>query len=145
MEDAVFYNADHAGWLHKQGHFNKEFKLRFFVLRGAVLTYHEDLAAARRGRAKGTVTVTGSVRHLRPREAELPASHGESLAFHSPRKKVGLTSVGFKTSLFQCFPRQTFVPVIASNHTVLLSQDIFLHFGHFRPPSVSFSYSPIVV
>ena len=58
------------------------------------------------------------------------------LGSHSPRKKVGLTSVGFKTSLFQCFPTQTFVPVIASNHTALLSQDIFLHFGHFRPPTV---------
>ena len=49
------------------------------------------------------------------------------LAFPYPRKKVGLTSVGFKTRLFQCFPRQTFVLVIASNHTVL-SQNIFLHF-----------------
>merc|ERR1712192_166402 len=62
------------------------------------------------------------------------------LAFHSPRKKVGLTSFGFKTRLFQCFPRQTFVPVIASNHTVLLSQDIFLHFGHFSLSSQCFSF-----
>ena len=62
------------------------------------------------------------------------------LAFHSPRKKVGLTSVGFKTCLFQCFPRQTFVPVIASNHTVLLSQDTFLHFFGHLSPSQCFSF-----
>ena len=73
--------GDHSGFLHKRGHMNTAFRRRFFVLRGASLTYHENEQAASRGRSRGSVTVC-SVRHLRTGEAEplvqddgLPASH----------------------------------------------------------------------
>ena len=38
--------ADHTGWLQKAGHFQKDFKRRFFILRGTKLAYYEDRAAA---------------------------------------------------------------------------------------------------
>lgn len=80
-------SADLSGYLHKRGHVNTAFRRRFFMLRGAKLTYYEDELAADRGRSKGSVTVA-RVRHLRPGEAEplvvddgLPASH-LPYAFH---------------------------------------------------------------
>ena len=59
--------GDHIGWLQKAGHIKKDFKRRFFILRGTRLSYYEDRTAANKGRCKGEVTVL-SVRHLRERE-----------------------------------------------------------------------------
>ena len=47
-----------------------------------------------------------------------------------------------QTRLFQCFPRETFVLVIARNHTVALCRNVFLHFRplvFLSPPNVSLS------
>ena len=64
MADAV----EHKGWLQKQGHVNKDFKRRYFVLKGAKLSYYEDVAGYNRNKSKGSVTVTVSYTHLRAHE-----------------------------------------------------------------------------
>jgi len=72
--------GDHSGWLQKAGHIRKDFKRRFFILRGARLAYYEDRAAANRERSKGVVTVR-KVRHLNDGEGGLSLEQ-RPFAFH---------------------------------------------------------------
>jgi len=59
----------HAGWLLKRGHFNTDFKRRWFTLtEGVTMSYYETPEAASRGKLKGEVHVTAvghcDTRHL---------------------------------------------------------------------------------
>ena len=73
--------VDLTGWLQKAGHFNKDFKRRFFILRGSKLAYYEDRAAANRGKSKGEVTVR-KVRHLQDGEGVDLSLMKRPLAFY---------------------------------------------------------------
>ena len=46
------------GYLHKEGNHNKDFRRRWFVLTGTVVTYHADETAAAKGNSKGSFTLT---------------------------------------------------------------------------------------
>lgn len=83
MADAV----EHKGWLQKQGHVNKDFKRRYFVLKGAKLSYYEDVAGYNRNKSKGSVTVT-RVGHLKtPNDAIGPETVPLAFRFDTAEKK----------------------------------------------------------
>ena len=83
MADAV----EHKGWLQKQGHVNKDFKRRYFVLKGAKLSYYEDVAGYNRNKSKGSVTVT-KVGHLKtPNDAIGPETVPLAFRFDTAEKK----------------------------------------------------------
>ena len=77
-----FGNADHKGWLHKEGRLNSEFKKRFFLINGTVLRYYATEADAMGGKSKGELKVlsTGHVR-ASDKVAELLTSQTLSLCF----------------------------------------------------------------
>lgn len=64
----LYEGVDHTGWLQKAGHINRDFKRRFFILRGTRLSYYEDRAAAARGGKPRGEVIVSRVRHLREKE-----------------------------------------------------------------------------
>ncbi|KAJ0393412.1 hypothetical protein P43SY_005989 [Pythium insidiosum] len=57
MSSPAVQNAQHAGWIYKQGSLVKNWKRRFMVLRGKQLTYYDTDKLTPRVKEKGSFQV----------------------------------------------------------------------------------------
>jgi tetratricopeptide (TPR) repeat protein len=100
--------ATHRGWLHKRGHMNVQYQRRYFLLHGAMVSYYNDVDAARKGKSKGE-PIVARVAHVRPAQVGELSAEKASLAFQfestegkvfivyadSPEEKLGwLQAIG---------------------------------------------------